>query len=187
MHAGPASHPGNDQIEGKVEGEERVMNPDNIIRPLGKLMGLMGLYSPGHPVVDRTLSELIDNTNRYFSSNPELSIGIIEHKLVFEEMQVEDCGLIETEMINIFEKAGIDSVTLINGVTKEEMSFLCSAIVSCKHDMEKLLSDNGAVHIRVNTERYTKIKDGEITASEKTGSVYLPLFMNNLRQRWMIM
>ncbi len=145
------------------------MNPDNIIRLLGKLLGLMGLYSPGHPVVDRTLSELIDNTNRYFSSNPELSIGIIEHKLVFEEMQVEDCGLIESEMINIFEKAGIDSVTLINGVTKEEMSFLCSTIVSCKHDMEKLLSDNGAVHIRVNRERYTKIKDGEIVASEKPG------------------
>lgn len=145
------------------------MNPDNIIRSLGKLMGLMGLYSPGHPVVDRTLSELIDNTNRYLSSNPELSIGIIEHRLVFEEMQVEDCGLIESEMINIFEKAGIASVTLINGVTKEEMGFLCSTIVSCKHDMEKLLSDNGAVHIRVNTERYTKIKDGETVASEKSG------------------
>lgn len=145
------------------------MNSGYIIRLLGKVLGLMGLYSADHPVVGRTLSEFDDSINCYLSSNPEFSIGIIEHRLIFEELPVEDAGMIESEMISILENAGIASVTLMHGVSKEETSLLCRAIVSGINDIERYLEENGAVHIRINTTRYAKTKDGEAVGQEKSG------------------
>src|SRR3972149_2335455 len=73
------------------------------------------------------------------------------------------------ELMNSMEKAGIGSVTIRHGVSGEEMSLLCGAIVSNRADLERYLAENGAVHIRINTARYAKIKDGEIISGEKTG------------------
>ena len=145
------------------------MSMHSILRSIAKLTGLLGLYPPAHPVVEQTISEAIENISTYLSLHPELTVGIVEHRLVVEDMPVEDCGIIEMELMNSMEKAGIGSVTIRHGVSGEEMSLLCGAIVSNRTDLERYLAENGAVHIRINTARYAKIKDGEIISGEKTG------------------
>ncbi len=145
------------------------MNQFSLLRSIGKLIGLMGLYPCTHPVVVQAVSEAIGYISAYLSSHPELTIGIVEHRLVVEDLPVEECGIIETEMMNGFDKAGIDSITLRHGVTKEEISLLCSAIASGRTDLERCLAEKGAVHVLINTARYAKIKDGEVVAAENAG------------------
>ena len=89
----------------------------SILRSIAKLTGLLGLYPPAHPVVEQIISEAIENISTYLTLHPELTVGIVEHRLVVEDMPVEDCGVIEMELMNSMEKAGIGSVTIRHGVS----------------------------------------------------------------------
>ena len=145
------------------------MTAHNIVRSWGKLLGLMSLYSPDHPVVKRVLSDIAGSITQYLSEHPELTMGIVEHKLVVEDTRLEESGLVEIEIVTLLERGGIDTVTFVYGVTEDEIGLLCSAIVSKEPDIEKSLAEKGAYHIRVNNARYAKVREGEVVTSEAGG------------------
>ena len=137
-----------------------------IIRSLGKLFGLINLYSADHPIIVQALNNTFDNVRQYLSANPELTIGTAEHKLVVGDKTVDEIGLLGSEIIDIFDKAGIDTITFLSGVTKDDIKNLVRVIASKEPEVERLLAESGVVNIRVNTVQYARIKDGETIASE---------------------
>lgn len=141
----------------------------SILRPMNKLFGLMSLYSHDHPIIDKTLSDTFYTIKEYLSGYPELTIGMAEHRLVVGDTPVDESGWVESEMVELLEKAGIGSITIVDGVTKDELKLLCRAIVSKEFDMEKLLTGECIAHIRVNSIQYTRIKEGEVIAGDTEG------------------
>lgn len=145
-----------------------MQTPDipNIIRSIGKLFGLMNLYSHNHPAVEQALSDTMSHIHLYLSEHPELTIGMAEQELVVGDIPVEEIGLVGAEVVEIFDKAGIDSITISDGVSKEEIRLLCRAILSREPDIAGVLAKEGGFHVRVNSVHYTRIKDGEVVATE---------------------
>lgn len=140
-----------------------------LTRSLGKLLGLMNLYSHDHPAVGQALTYSINYINQFLSSYPELSIGVVENKLLIGEEPVAEPGLVEMEIIDLMEKAGICSITIEPGVSNNELRYLCQALVSRQADFEKYLAENRISHIRVNSIQYAKVREGEVIASEAGG------------------
>ncbi|MDD5435912.1 MAG: PAS domain S-box protein, partial [Nitrospira sp.] len=139
---------------------------DDLIRSIGKLPGLMNLYSYNHPAVEQAVSFSIDNINKFLSIHPELTIGIAEHRLIIGDYTVEDPGLVEQELIESLEKAGIAGITIETGVSGSELRYLCMAVTSKQPDIATFLSEHGDSHIKVNNVYYTKVKEGEAISSE---------------------
>lgn len=147
-----------------------MIEPATLIRSIGKLIGLMNLYSINHPAVGQALSSAINDINEYFANHPELTIGVTEHRLIIGDYSVEDHGLIEREFIELLEKAGIAGITVETGVSVDELRHLCKAIADKLHDTPEFLSENGVIHIKVNNVYYAKVKEGEVISSEPAGS-----------------
>lgn len=140
-----------------------------IIRSIGKLLGLMNLYEHEHPAVEQALANTINMINQYLASEQELTIGVAENKIIIGDNHFEETGLMEMELIELMEKAGIGSFTIENGVLNSELRYLCRAIVSRQTDIDKFLAENGVIHIKVNNIHFTRVKDGEVIASEAGG------------------
>lgn len=137
-----------------------------VIRSIGKLLGLMNLYEHEHPAVEQALAYTINNINQYLASEQELTIGVAENKIIIGDNHFEETGLMEMEIIELMEKAGIGSFTIENGVLNSELRYLCRAIVSRQTDIDKFLAENGVIHIKVNNIHYARVKEGEVIASE---------------------
>lgn len=145
-----------------------MLKPDisNIIKSMGKLFGLMNLYHYEHPAVEQALSDTMSRIHLYLSEHADLTIGTAEQKLVVGDIPIEKIGLVGAEVVEIFDKGGIDSITISKGVSKEEIRLLCRAILSGEPDIEGVLAKEGGFHVRVNSVHYTRIKDGEVVATE---------------------
>ncbi|MBI5194308.1 MAG: PAS domain S-box protein [Nitrospirae bacterium] len=144
--------------------------PAILTRSIGKLIGLMNLYSNNHPAVGQALSSTINNINEYLSANPELTIGVAEHRLIVGDYSVEDPGLKEHEFIELLEKAGIAGITIETGVSVDELRLMCTSLTTRQPDTVRFLSDNGVIHIKVNNVYYAKVKEGEVISSNSGNS-----------------
>jgi len=141
-----------------------MMNISQTIRSIGKLLGLLNLYSPEHPIVEKALSDALNYIHLYLDEHPDLTIGVVERRLVVGDSPIEEIGLVGDEIVEALDRAGIDSITVVKGVSREEISLLCRAILAREPDIAEILEKEGGGHVRVNTVHYTRIKEGEIVS-----------------------
>lgn len=141
----------------------------DIIYPFGKLLVFMNLYSPDHPLIKQTLEEVHRNISLFLKRSPELTFGIVDGRLMVGDEILEERNVIENEVIEIFNKAGIDSISIHDGVDESSLKVLCNALVSKEPEVNKLLVENGVTHIRVNEIHYAMLREEEIISRDGEG------------------
>jgi putative nucleotidyltransferase with HDIG domain len=86
------------------------------------------LYAPGHPLVRRSITSLIDTLTLVLESAPSIAIGIVGEELVVGEIPVARAAETMGELMRRLRQIGIERIVIDRGVQEDEIGQLLDVI-----------------------------------------------------------
>lgn len=126
----------------------------NIIRAFVKAMGRANLYNLEHPSVKDAIAQMYNPMADTIKSIGDITIGIAENKLLFNDMVIEDGAA----LFSLLKKLDIRSIQFSNGLQEIEFVKLFECIKSGIKIQAQIID---APHIRLNTAQYVKMSENE--------------------------
>jgi putative nucleotidyltransferase with HDIG domain len=127
----------------------RAQLADELLRRLAATLRSSQLYSPGHPIISRSLESLTTAVQLLHSLEPSIVIG-----LVGDEIIVDDTPLAGAEtfgpLARRLKTGGVERISIERGVSPEELATFVQAVVEMDHQQANAVAAFPSLaHIRV--------------------------------------
>jgi putative nucleotidyltransferase with HDIG domain len=142
-----------------VNANERARLADDLVRRLAAAIRGAQLYAPGHPLVARSITSLIETLGTVHQSTPSVAIGIVGDELVVGDIPIPRAAETMGELIRRLQQAGIERIVIDRGVQSDEIMRLVET-VSRSESGDQTAALARLPHIRV----------GRLQVDEQTGA-----------------
>jgi putative nucleotidyltransferase with HDIG domain len=139
-----------------VSSSERTRAGDDLVRRLAAALRGAQLYAPGHPLVRRSISALVDALTVIHALIPAIAIGIVGDELVVGDVPVPRAAENMGELMRQLQECGIERIVIDRGVEPDELVQLVQTIARIEaaapgktRDAEVAARLAGLRHIRV--------------------------------------
>jgi putative nucleotidyltransferase with HDIG domain len=105
------------------------------------------LYSPGHPLIKRNVTTLVDALNHALDVSPSIAIGIVGEQLVVGEIPVARSAETMGELMHRLQRLGIERIVIDRGVEAGEVEQLVETVA--RADPQQAASLARLPHVRV--------------------------------------
>jgi putative nucleotidyltransferase with HDIG domain len=131
-----------------VNATERARLADDLMRRLAAAIRGAQLYAPGHPLVTRSITALIETLATAHSAMPSVTIGIVGEELVVGDIPIPHAAATMGELIRRLQQAGIERIVIDRGVQSDELMRLVET-VSRSESGDQTAALSRLPHIRV--------------------------------------
>ena len=141
---------------------------DDLVRRLAAGIRGAQLYTPGHPIVVRSIAALAEGLSLIFASTHSLAIGIVGDDLVVGDIPVARAAENMGELMRRLQQSGVERIVLDRGVEVSEITRLVQALASV--DPAQLASLTDLPHIRVGrlqVERRVDAPTGDVATFKR--------------------
>jgi putative nucleotidyltransferase with HDIG domain len=111
-----------------MNGIERARTADELLRRLAAAIRGAQLYAPGHPLVTRSITALIETLTVVHGAMPSVAIGIVGEDLVVGDIPVPRAAETMGELIRRLHHAGIERIVIDRGVQIDEIMRLVETV-----------------------------------------------------------
>ena len=101
---------------------------EDFLKKLGGALRGAQLYSPAHPLVQRSFEALNESLTQLLTDQPSIAIGIIGNEIVVGEVPIPRAADTMGEMIRRLKSLGIERIAFERGVTPEQVQTLALTI-----------------------------------------------------------
>ncbi|MHC4663690.1 MAG: response regulator [Planctomycetota bacterium] len=145
------------------------------LEKLVKVIKHVQLYPSEHPYIKQGLSEILEVLSEIFAGLSEFSVGAGDDNLLFEEKQVDTSPQTKKNLLRIFNRANLKSLTFLSRITAGDLLEFAK-VISMKPDelkaaggIEKAIAEV-TENIRLNTFEYKRMKSGtmELLSGEES-------------------
>ena len=111
-----------------MNATERARLADDLLRRLAAAIRGAQLYSPGHPLVTRSVTSLLETLATAHQYTPSVTIGIVGEDLVVGDIPIRDAASTMGELMRRVQQAGIERIVIDRGVQSDEIVRLVEAV-----------------------------------------------------------
>jgi len=111
-----------------VNATERARLADDLLRRLAAAIRGAQLYAPGHPLVTRSVTSLLETLATAHQYMPSVTIGIVGEDLVVGDIPIRDAASTMGELMRRVQQAGIERIVIDRGVQSDEIVRLVEAV-----------------------------------------------------------
>jgi len=111
-----------------VDQIARMRISEDFLKKLGGALRGAQLYSPSHPLVQRSFEALNESLTQLLADQPSIAIGIIGNEIVVGEVPIPRAADTMGEMIRRLKSLGIERIAFERGVTPEQVQTLALTI-----------------------------------------------------------
>jgi putative nucleotidyltransferase with HDIG domain len=111
-----------------VNATERARLADDLVRRLAAAIRGAQLYAPGHPLVARSITGLIETLGTTHRSTPSIAIGIVGDELVVGDIPIPRAAETMGELLRRLQQAGIERIVIDRGVQSDEIMRLVETV-----------------------------------------------------------
>jgi putative nucleotidyltransferase with HDIG domain len=131
-----------------VNATERARFADDLLRRLAAAIRGAQLYAPGHPLVTRSVTSLLETLAAAHQYMPSVTIGIVGEDLVVGDIPIRDAASTMGELMRRVQQAGIERIVIDRGVQSDEIVRLVET-VSRSESGDQTAALSRLPHIRV--------------------------------------
>jgi putative nucleotidyltransferase with HDIG domain len=131
-----------------VNATERARLADDLLRRLAAAIRGAQLYAPGHPLVTRSVTSLLETLATAHQDMPSVTIGIVGEDLVVGDIPIRDAASTMGELMRRVQQAGIERIVIDRGVQSDEIVRLVET-VSRSESGDQTAALSRLPHIRV--------------------------------------
>ena len=106
----------------------RMRISEDFLKKLGGALRGAQLYSPSHPLVQRSFEALNESLTQLLADQPSIAIGIIGNEIVVGDVPIPRAADTMGEMIRRLKSLGIERIAFERGVTPEQVQTLALTI-----------------------------------------------------------
>ncbi len=128
---------------------DRARLADELTRRLAAALRGAQLYAPGHPLVTRGITALVDTLAAAHAASPSLPIGIVGDDLVVGDIPVPRASDTMGELMRRLQQAGIERIVIDRGVQPDEIALLVSTVAHADGHTDQVAALSRLAHIRV--------------------------------------
>jgi PAS domain S-box-containing protein len=151
---------------------------EGVLTGLARALKTCSLYGLEHPSTREYIQSIGKLYQEFFEKSDTLEIASQDGKILLSGQAVEDKNPIFRNVINIFDKVGIMSLTFKKGLDENEISaflkflFGLTAKTETPADLETAFRSASLTHVEINSAVYTKIRKSELEEISKiTGTL----------------
>ena len=111
-----------------MNATERARLADDLLRRLAAAIRGAQLYAPGHPLVTRSVTSLLETLATAHQYMPSVTIGIVGEDLVVGDIPIRDAASTMGELMRRVQQAGIERIVIDRGVQSDEIVRLVEAV-----------------------------------------------------------
>jgi putative nucleotidyltransferase with HDIG domain len=111
-----------------VDQIARMRISEDFLKKLGGALRGAQLYSPSHPLVQRSFEALNESLTQLLADQPSIAIGIIGNEIVVGDVPIPRAADTMGEMIRRLKSLGIERIAFERGVTPEQVQTLALTI-----------------------------------------------------------
>ena len=111
-----------------MNATERARLADDLLRRLAAAIRGAQLYAPGHPLVTRSVTSLLETLATAHQYTPSVTIGIVGEDLVVGDIPIRDAASTMGELMRRVQQAGIERIVIDRGVQSDEIVRLVEAV-----------------------------------------------------------
>jgi len=111
-----------------VDQLARMRISEDFLKKLGGALRGAQLYSPSHPLVQRSFEALNESLTQLLADQPSIAIGIIGNEIVVGDVPIPRAADTMGEMIRRLKSLGIERIAFERGVTPEQVQTLALTI-----------------------------------------------------------
>ena len=131
-----------------MNASERARLADELLRRLAAAIRGAQLYAPGHPLVTRSITALVETLANAHQAMPSVTIGIVGDDLVVGDIPIRDAAATMGELMRRVQQAGIERIVIDRGVRSDEIVRLVET-VSRSDSADQTAALSRLPHIRV--------------------------------------
>jgi putative nucleotidyltransferase with HDIG domain len=131
-----------------VNATERARLADDLLRRLAAAIRGAQLYAPGHPLVTRSVTSLLETLATAHQYMPSITIGIVGEDMVVGDIPIRDAASTMGELMRRVQQAGIERIVIDRGVQSDEIVRLVET-VSRSESGDQTAALSRLPHIRV--------------------------------------
>jgi response regulator RpfG family c-di-GMP phosphodiesterase len=131
-----------------VNATERARLADDLLRRLAAAIRGAQLYAPGHPLVRRSITSLLETLATAHQHMPSVTIGIVGEDLVVGDIPIREAAATMGELMRRVQQAGIERIVIDRGVQSDEIMRLVET-VSRSESGDQTAALSHLPHIRV--------------------------------------
>jgi len=131
-----------------VNATERARLADDLLRRLAAAIRGAQLYAPGHPLVTRSITSLLETLATAHQHMPSVTIGIVGEDLVVGDIPIREAAATMGELMRRVQQAGIERIVIDRGVQSDEIMRLVET-VSRSESGDQTAALSHLPHIRV--------------------------------------
>lgn len=156
-----------EETKAPQENEQEIAKFLSLAKLLGATVRKTSLYFIDHPFVKESFKQLQDVLQEIFSARKEINIGLIEGKIIIENINLtERAGQVIALLEGTFKHLQVESLTISASVSEKEMQdfiVLMSDPQKTVKDggLNQLLKNNNVSNIAVNQSTFVQMKKGE--------------------------
>ena len=106
----------------------RLRNAEEAVRRFAAAIRAAQLYTPAHPLVDRSLGAFDEAVAQLVADQPSVTIGVLDEEIVVGDSPIPKAADNYGELIRRLHSLGIERITFERGVTKDTLSTLVTTI-----------------------------------------------------------
>ena len=111
-----------------MNATERARLADDLLRRLAAAIRGAQLYAPGHPLVTRSITSLMETLATAHQHMPSVTIGIVGEDLVVGDIPIRDAAATMGELMRRVQHAGIERIVIDRGVQSDEIMRLVETV-----------------------------------------------------------
>ncbi len=131
-----------------MNATERARLADDLLRRLAAAIRGAQLYAPGHPLVTRSITSLLETLATAHQHMPSVTIGIVGEDLVVGDIPIREAAATMGELMRRVQQAGIERIVIDRGVQSDEIMRLVET-VSRSESGDQTAALSHLPHIRV--------------------------------------
>ena len=131
-----------------MNATERARLADDLLRRLAAAIRGAQLYAPGHPLVTRSITSLLETLATAHQHMPSVTIGIVGEDLVVGDIPIRDAVATMGELMRRVQQSGIERIVIDRGVQSDEIMRLVET-VSRSESGDQTAALSRLPHIRV--------------------------------------
>ena len=148
-----------------MSGMPRAKLADELVRRLAAALRGAQLYAPGHPLVVRNVTALLDSLQMAHAASPSLAIGIVGDELVVGDIPVPKAAENMGELMRRLQQAGIERIVVDRGVELTELTRLVEVVARAEPGKDPAAALGRLPHVRVGrlqVEQRVEVAGGDL-------------------------
>jgi putative nucleotidyltransferase with HDIG domain len=132
-----------------MSASQRAKLADELVRRFAAALRGAQLYAPGHPLLIRNVTALVDTLQMVHASAPSIAIGIVGEELVVGDIPVPKAAENMGELMRRLQQGGIERVVIDRGVEASELTQLVQVMAKAEPGKDPAAALGRLPHVRV--------------------------------------